>query len=54
MRIVEGFHRVEWISHLAADALDAVLNDPAWARSRLREHLIWVVDVLGCLCDRWR
>ncbi|WP_233435906.1 hypothetical protein [Streptomyces anulatus] len=35
MRIDEGFHRVEWIGHLAGDALDAVLNDPAWARGRL-------------------
>ena len=35
MRIDEGFHRVEWIGHLAGDALDAVLNDPGQGHARL-------------------
>jgi len=35
MQIDEGFHRVEWVGHLAGAALAAVLNDPGWARGRL-------------------
>jgi hypothetical protein len=35
MRIDEGFHRVEWVAHLAGDALATLLNDPSWARGRL-------------------
>ncbi|MEU1628266.1 hypothetical protein ABZ746_23635 [Streptomyces sp. NPDC020096] len=35
MRIDEGFHRVEWIGHLAGEALGALLTDPAWACGRL-------------------
>ncbi|MER8236148.1 hypothetical protein [Streptomyces sp. NPDC094049] len=35
MRVDEGFHRVEWIGHLAGEALVGVLNDPSWARGHL-------------------
>ncbi|MET9083222.1 hypothetical protein ABZX77_15220 [Streptomyces sp. NPDC004237] len=53
MRIDEGFHRVEWIGRLAGDALDAVLNDPAWARGRLLSPRSMACPASSC-CPRLR